>query len=217
MTNRLKPIGRASDEQASGSPRAGFFWLIALGVVATSGLTITAMVYALSGRDPLSFGWLATFVGVAMCLVVAIAPAFVKQQPPASAGSAPASSRRTAFVSLSSMWLALYVLAISNVHWLLGINAWPFWAGVAAAAVATLSVGGLVYALLRYLARDTDEYQRVLLMRAALVAAGLTFFALTAWGLAELYVGAPHLPMALTLVPFFLFFGIANWWVRGRT
>jgi hypothetical protein len=218
MPNRLKPVGRPSDEQARDSARAvGFFSLIAIGAVATTGVTIIAMFYALSGRDARALGLLAMFIGVAMSLAVAIAPLFAKQQPTASAVSAPASSRRTAFVSLSSMWLALYVLAIANMHWLLGIAAWPFWAGVAAAFGATMSVGGLVYALLRYLMRETDEYQRLLLMRAALIAAALTFFTLTAWGLLELYVGAPHLPVALVLAPFCLFFAIANWWVRGRT
>ncbi len=219
MPNRLKPIGRPSDEQPPGSPHtAVFLWLIALGAAATAGITILAMVYALSGRDARFLGLLATSVGVAVSLSFAIAPTLVKQQQPsASAVPAPASARRTAFVSLSSLWLALYVLAISNLQWVLGVAAWPFWAGVAAAVGATLSICGLVYALLRYLTRETDEYQRVLLMRAALIAAALTFLTLTAWGLFELYVGAPQFPVALALAPFCVFFAIANWWVRGRT
>lgn len=216
MRNRSNSFGHSSNPQAH-SRAVILYWVVGLGIAATAALTAMSMVDALSGRDARSMGLLAMLFGVAVSLAAAIAPAFVKRQPSVSASPAPTGARRTAFVSLSSLWLSLYVLAISNVHWLLGIDAWPFWTGVAAAAVATLSVGGLAYALLRYLARDTDEYQRVLLMRAALVAAGLTFFALTVWGLAELYVGAPHLPMALTLVPFFLFFAITNWWVRGRT
>lgn len=218
MPNRLKPLGRPSDEQGPGAPRAAvFLWLIALGAVATAGITILAMVYALSGRDARALGLLATIVGVAVSLAFAMAPAFMKQQPAANPVPAPASARRTAFVSLSSLWLAIYVLAIANVHWLLGVAAWPIWARVAAAVGATLSVGALAFALLRYLARETDEYQRLLLMRAALIAAALTFCTLTAWGLLELYVGAPHLSVALALAPFCLFFAIANWWVRGRT
>lgn len=215
MRTRLKPI---ADEQAPGSARAAaFLWFIAIGVAATAGITIAAMFYALSGRDARSLGLLATFAGVAVSVAAAMAPAFAKQQPSASAVPVPASSRRAASVSLLSVWLALYVLAISNMHRLLDIAAWPFWAGLAAAIGATLSIGGLAFALLRYLTHETDEYQRLLLMRAALIAAALTFVTLTAWGLLELYVGAPHFPVALALAPFGLFFAITNWWVRGRT
>lgn len=216
MRNRPHPIGRAS-EAPSSSRAVVFYWIVGLGVSATAGLTIMAMAYALSGRDPQSLAMLATSVAVGVGVAVAIASAFVKQPPSANIVPAPASSRRTAFVSLSSMWLALYVLAIANVQWLLGVANWPLEAALAAAAVATLSVVGLAYALFRYITRETDEYQRALLMRAALIAAALTFFALTAWGLIELYVGAPHFSVALALAPFFLCFAITNWWVRGRT
>jgi hypothetical protein len=218
MRNRLKGLGRTSDKQTPASSRAVvLFWFIALGAVATMGVTTMAMFYALSGRDARSLGLLATYAGVALSLASAIAPMFARQQPSASPVPAPPSARRTAFVSISSMWLALCVLAVSNMHWLLGVAAWPFWAGFAAAVAGMLSVGGVAYALLRYLMRETDEYQRLLLMRAALIAAASTFFTLTAWGLLELYVGAPHFPLALALAPFCLFFAIANWWVRGRT
>lgn len=215
MRNRPNVLGGSAQQPPARA--VVFFWIIAFGVTATAGFTIMAMFYALSGRDPRALGLLALFAGFAVSLVVAIAPAFVKLQPAPRPVPAPASARRTAFVSLSSLWLALYVVAISNLHGLLDITVWPLWAGVAAALGATLSAGALVYALLRYILRETDEYQRSLMMRAALIAGALTFFLLTAWGLFELYAGAPHFSVAMTLAPFCFCFAIANWWVRGRT
>lgn len=203
--------------QADLESASGFWWLVALGLVVTAFFVIAAMMLALRGRDPQPWAMFAILSGVAVSLATAFVPAFGTQQGMANAVRGPNSVRRAAFVSLSSMWLALYVFAISNLHILLDIAAWPLWAGLAAAIGATLSIGAVMYALLRYLTHETDEYQRLLLMRAALIAAALTFFTLTAWGLFELYVGAPLLPLSLALAPFCLFFAIANWWVRGRT
>jgi hypothetical protein len=199
-------------------PRPRRFWYaIALGSAVTAFFVIAALLIALRGHDPQPWATLAILSGAALSVAAAFVSGLGKQQRSASAVPGPASARRAAFVSLSSMWLALYVFAISNVHGLLGITTWPLWAGLAAAIGATLSIGAIIYVLLRYLVHETDEYQRLLLMRAALVAAALTFLTLTAWGLFELYVGAPHLPVSLALAPFCLFFAIANWWVRGRT
>jgi hypothetical protein len=207
---------RQSNEQIELRPRR-FWYAIALGSVVTTFFVIAALLIALRGHDPQPWATLAILSGVAVSIAAAFVPGLGKQQRTAGATPGPVSARRAAFVSLSSMWLALCVVAISNAHGLLGIATWPLWAGLAAAIGATLSIGAVSYALLRYLMRETDEYQRLLLMRAALIAAALTFFTLTAWGLFELYVGAPHLPVSLALAPFCLFFAIANWWVRGRT
>jgi hypothetical protein len=124
------------------------------------------------------------------------------------------SRARSAFVFAVSVWMALYVLAVVNISWLFDIEAWPVWARVMAAIAPALPIGGVIVALLRYLKREADEYQRSLLTRAVLIATGLTFFVVTAWGFLELYVGAPHFPPSLVMCPFWLFFGVSNWWVR---
>jgi hypothetical protein len=207
---------RQSNEQIESLPRR-YWYAIALASAVTAFFVSAALLSALRGDDPQPWATLAFLSGFAMSLTTVFVSGLGKQQRTASAVPAPASARRAAFVSLASMWLALCVFAFSNLHGLLGIAAWPLWAGLAAAIGATLSIGALIYALLRYLIYETDEYQRLLLTRAALIAAALTFFTLTAWGLFELYVGAPHLPVSLALAPFCLFFAIVNWWVRGRT
>jgi hypothetical protein len=219
MRNPLKVPHAERNWSHTGLTSASGFWWLALGLVAiaTAFFAIAALLLALRGHDPQPWATLAILSGVAVSVATVFAAGLGKQQRAASAVSGPTSARRAALVSLSSLWLALCVFAISNVHLLLGIATWPLWAGLAAVIGATLSIGAVIYALLRYLTRETDEYQRLLLMRAALIAAALTFFTLTAWGLLELYVGAPHLPVSLALAPFCLFFAITNWWVRGRT
>jgi hypothetical protein len=194
-----------------------FWYAIALGSAATAFFAIAALLIALRGHDPQPWATLAILSGVAVGVAAAFVPGLGQKQRTADAVPGSASARRAAFVSLTSLWLALYVVAISNVHWLLGIATWPLWAGIAAATGATLSIGAVIYALLRYLMRETDEYQRVLLMRVALIASALTFLTLTALGLFELYVGAPRVSLSLVLAPFCFFFAIANWWMRGRT
>jgi hypothetical protein len=49
-----------------------------------------------------------------------------------------------------------------------------------------------------------------------LIAMGLTFFGLTAWGFLEFYLDVPHYPVGLVMAPFWVSFGIANAWVRVR-
>lgn len=214
---RPRRHGRPADEQTSDPARAaGFIWFVALGSVAVAGLTIMAMFYALGGRDVGLWATLAIFGGFVLSLAPALAPVLTRRRPSQGAAPGPLSARRAAFVSLFSFWVGLYVLAISNAHNLLDISAWPRWAGFVAAIAAVLPIGGVIYALLRYLIRETDEYQRLLLTRAALIAAGVTLFGVTLWGLLELYVGAPHMPLSMALAPFCVVFAIANWWIRVR-
>jgi hypothetical protein len=214
---RSRRHGRPADEQAPDPARAdGFIWFVALGAAAVAGFAIMALLYALGGRDAGAWAYWAMIGGFVLSLAPAMAPLFTKQRPSPSAAPGPLSAKRAAFISFSSIWMALYVLAISNVHGLLDISAWPRWAGFVAAIGAALPVGCVIYALLRYLIREADEYQRLLLTRAALIAAGVTLFVLTLWGLLELYVGAPHIPLSMALAPFCVVFAIANWWFRGR-
>jgi hypothetical protein len=218
MRTPLKVLREQRNWSQAGLTSASWWW-VALGLVAvaTAFFAVAALMLALRGHDTQPWTTLAILSGVAVGVATVFAAGLGKQQGATSAVPSPTSARRAAFVSLSSMWLALCVFALTNVHLVLDITARPLWAGLAAAIGATLSIAAMTYALLLYLTRETDEYQRLLLMRAALIAAALTFFVLTAWGLFEHYVGAPHFPASLALAPFCLFFAIANWWVRGRT
>jgi hypothetical protein len=113
------------------------------------------------------------------------------------------------------VWMAIYIFDVVLISWVLDIEPWPLWARAMAAVTPALPIGGVLFALMRYLGSEPDEYQRLLMTRAVLIATGLTFFVLTAWGFLELYIDeTPHFPVAFAMTPFWLFFGFANWWVR---
>ncbi|MGZ8998632.1 MAG: hypothetical protein ACXW2T_07235, partial [Allosphingosinicella sp.] len=74
------------------------------------------------------------------------------------------------------------------------------------------------YAMGRYLAELTDEYVRMLEVRKALVATGLTLAVATVLGFLEIYAEAPHMP--LFFIPCIWFGGlcvgqIVNRFVEG--
>ena len=93
----------------------------------------------------------------------------------AEPGRAQSNPARAAFLSTLSIWMALYVLAVTDISWLFDIDAWPLWARIAAAIAPALPIGGAIYALLRYVKAEPDEYQRLLLTRAVLIATGEVF------------------------------------------
>jgi hypothetical protein len=142
--------------------------------------------------------------------------AFVKRRGGAREGSfGPSSRAARALGAAMGAWMALYIFDVVLISWVLNIDAWPIWARAIAAVTPALPIGGVIFALMRYLSTEPDEYQRLLMTRAVLIATGLTFFVLTAWGFLELYIEAtPHFPVAFAMTPFWLFFGVANWWVR---
>jgi hypothetical protein len=64
------------------------------------------------------------------------------------------------------------------------------------AVAPALPVGGMVWAMLRYIARS-DEYIRALTAKRFIVASGLVYAAATAWGFLELYASVPDFPLYL--------------------
>ena len=54
------------------------------------------------------------------------------------------------------------------------------------------AVTGMFWAYLRLVIEQTDEYQRLLLVRQALVATGFTFSLVTIWGFLENFGIVPH-------------------------
>jgi hypothetical protein len=142
--------------------------------------------------------------------------AFVKSRGGAREGKCePGTRAGNRFGAAMGAWMAVYILDVVLISWVLNIETWPLWARAVAAVTPALPIGGVIYALMRYLSAEPDEYQRLLMTRAVLIATGLTFFVLTAWGFLELYIAqTPHFPVAFAMTPFWLFFGFANWWVR---
>ncbi len=115
-----------------------------------------------------------------------------------------------------SAWMTLYVAIVVVISWVIDIHTLPPWAQVGAAILPALTIGGVIHALLRYLDTEPDEFQRMLMTRAVLLAMGVTFFLATVWGFLEFYVRAPHFPTGLIMALFWGAFGFTNTWVRWR-
>lgn len=86
------------------------------------------------------------------------------------------------------------------------------------ALVPALAVLGFIWAMGSYLAELSDEYVRLLEVRKALVATGLTLALASGWGILELFTDVPRVPL------FFVFpiwcLGLAvgslvNWMTMG--
>lgn len=87
-----------------------------------------------------------------------------------------------------------YVLALFGVRAFFdnatrtGISAY------AAAILPALPIVGIFVALGQYMAGESDEYQRMLLVRQSLVATAFTLTVATIWGFLESFELVPHVP-----------------------
>lgn len=94
--------------------------------------------------------------------------------------------------------------------------------GPAIWAIAMLPALPLLYVFWiigRYIAEQHDEYLRVLEVRKALIATGLTLAATTVLGFLEIYAELPHMPLFFVPVIWFagLFVGqVVNWLAEPR-
>jgi len=116
-------------------------------------------------------------------------------------------------------FMILYMVAVA------GISGWFGWtpdftgaAGAALAVLPALPVGGVLWAMGRYLDEEHDEFVRLKQARAMLLAVGLTMFVCTAWGFMSEYAGVAPLPLFLVF-PLFCFFwapalGYVSWRFR---
>jgi len=76
-------------------------------------------------------------------------------------------------------------------------------------------IGALVYTGI-YLAEETDEFQRNLLVQSLLGGTGGILAVITAWGYLEDFARAPHLDLIWVYPLFWLFAGISYVLVRAR-
>lgn len=88
-----------------------------------------------------------------------------------------------------------YGLAVFFASWLIpdGAKATPL--TIAIALVPALAVSGFIWAMGSYLAELTDEYVRLLEVRKALVATGMTLALASGWGILELFTDVPRVPL----------------------
>lgn len=73
-----------------------------------------------------------------------------------------------------------------------------------------LSVAGMFWAVARLLIEETDEYQRLLLVRQSLVASGFALTVATIWGFLENFRLAPHVDAFYIAILWFAGLGLGS-------
>lgn len=89
----------------------------------------------------------------------------------------------------------LYVAAVFGASRLLPDDAGATPLTIAVALVPAIAVFGFIWAIGRFLTDLTDEYIRMLEVRKALVATGLTLALASGWGILELFTDVPKIPI----------------------
>lgn len=99
--------------------------------------------------------------------------------------------------------MALYLAILYPVVWAAHHGRMPtgYWLYLAAAAPA-LPVLGAIWAMMRFLSEEEDEYKRFLRVQSFIWATGLAIGIMTVWGFLENFAGVQPLP---GLYPFFIF------------
>ena len=90
---------------------------------------------------------------------------------------------------------AAYVGAVAGVSATIPDGAAPSPLNVALAIVPGLAVLGFIWAMGRLLVELDDEYLRMLEVRKFIVATGVALAVASVWGLLEMMVTVPHLPV----------------------
>lgn len=109
-----------------------------------------------------------------------------------------------------------YVVVLSGSLWLIeshspqGVLLWILGAAPAIPIIAVIAVMGL------YLAEETDEFLRLVLVQSMLWGIGFTLAAGTVWGFLENVGLVPHFPLYLIFPVFCGAFGLAQPFVRRR-
>lgn len=109
--------------------------------------------------------------------------------------------------------MVAYTAVLVPVVWISGAGHMPPapWSYVLSAAPA-LPVIAVVWALLRYLAEEEDEYLRMVATRTYLVASGLTYALTTAWGFLQAFAGVPKISLVWVFIIACGFQALATAW-----
>jgi len=120
------------------------------------------------------------------------------------------------YVVRMAVFMALYVAILWLVAGAFRRGEMPqgAWLYFAAAAPA-VPVAGAIWAMLRYLVDEDDEYRRFLRMRAFLWSTGIALAIMTVWGSLQQFAHVPPMP---AMYPFFIFIvclglaeGVISW------
>jgi hypothetical protein len=84
------------------------------------------------------------------------------------------------------------------------------------AVAPAVPVAAVVVIVLRYLLEEEDEYQRMLSIKAYVMATGLTLTVCTAWGFLQDFAGLPQISLTHVFVLFCICQGFTTAWTRVR-
>ena len=115
--------------------------------------------------------------------------------------------------------MGLYIALLWPVNWVHRHGTMPGAPLLYLVAVApALPVLGAIWAMLRFLSEEEDEYRRYLRVRAFIWGTGLAIAVMTVWGFLEEFAHVEPLP---GMYPFFIFIisvgfvqGLVAWWAR---
>ena len=111
---------------------------------------------------------------------------------------------------------AVYVVAVSAVDWTFthrhphGVTVYLL------ALLPAVSIFGIIAIFGMYLAAETDEFVRTVMVQSSLWATGVVLAFATFWGLLQSYAPISGSPMYLVFAVWYLAFGLAEHFVRRR-
>lgn len=107
-----------------------------------------------------------------------------------------------------------YVIAIIAASYLTSRELVEGWLLYAVAVAPALGILGVIWAMGMYLVEETDEYIRMKLVRAMMVATAVTLSVATVWGFLEQFSEAPHVPAYYAFVLWCAAMGLAQLWAK---
>jgi hypothetical protein len=128
----------------------------------------------------------------------------------------PSAARRRYYLRLAAFF-ALYMAVLIPVIWAFNSGHWPGrpWNYLAAAAPA-VPVFGVIWAILRYVIEEEDEFLRLLHLRATVGATGLTLAICSLWGFLSSFAGVPPASLMYVFVIFCMSLMPALAWTHWR-
>lgn len=114
--------------------------------------------------------------------------------------------------------MATYVVVLLAVDYAIRAGLAPAkpWLYLLAIAPA-VPVAAVVVIVLRYLLEEEDEYQRMLSIRAYVLATGLTLTVTTGWGFLQDFAGLPQISLTHVFMLFCVCQGVTTAWTRLRS
>lgn len=118
-------------------------------------------------------------------------------------------TRLITFAVLHVVMLMASDLAIERFHVSVQLR-------VILAVLTALPLGGLMWAVISLMADPQgDEFERTVLARSLIYAAGMIMFFAAIWGFLENFAQAPDFPLYLMIPLYFVLFGLTQPFVRG--